>query len=248
MARRLRIKGEQLRDAIKFTAKQIGSKKGTTAHNLFWGAFAHSLFTSIYTAFKEKSDHGIDNLGEVWADLTPEYKAYKIPMGAETPTKYRRRNNLKTIGLLSSREQKRWSKEFGKVYHRTKKKLGEKEAKALAGAVAWKILKEMGAPTKIELLGNRKLPIHMRTKRLYNSLKPGRYGKRLGYAKSNDDQVFKQTAKTLQLGTKVPYAKHVDSLRPLWSYDIDPWIDKALNDAIRVLSKELPNILERNAK
>lgn len=245
MARKIKISSSLLQKKIIKLSKEIVASKNSKAHNVFWGAFAKSLFTQIHKAFKIKSQHGVDNLGEVWADLTPEYKAYKVPPGIETSRQLRARNTSKTHkGILSAQHTKLWKRIFASIYNRLKDNIGKEEAGRIAAGVAWKTVKKLGGDTKLNVFGSRTTLINRRTHRLYNSLEPGDYSVSAGYKKPHADQIFEVTGRKLNLGTSVPYAGYVDLQRPLWSYDIDPWIDKALDDAIQAIADNLPKLLE----
>jgi hypothetical protein len=196
-------------------------------HNRFWGAVALSMFESMSKAFDKKSQQGADDLGLTWHDITPHTKAYsrKLTTG-DAPGLRSNFSNKNTIGLLSPKQYKQWKGIFAAVFMRQKDKLGETEAKIYAGKVAWTKMKERGASTKIDVLGNRNLLVMRNTEKLYRSFLPGKLSSK-SYRKYNKDQVYIVKKGQITVGTSVEYASDVFDLRPLWAGDITPWIKKA---------------------
>lgn len=249
MARvRTKLNQRQVNELVKDLPKILSGKVPDkhNLHKIFWGAFAHSMFKSISDAFKKKSEHGADELGNTWEDLTQDYKAYKRPVGVgEIATNLKRRlkpsNNR--LGLLTPGQHKRWKTIFGIIYHSYKEELGDEDALALAGQVAWTKLKEEGAQTKRDVLGNRNLPILQRTKKLLTSLLPGKFDASKGYSKKNGNQVFQLERGRLIIGTALEYAEHHDETRPIWPKDYDIWIDRAMEAGNNAVQARLMTLL-----
>lgn len=232
-----------------------GTKKsGFAIHKIFWGAVAHSLFTSITEAYVSKSQGGADDLGNDWEDLTQYTKAYKVPANeGNVPQSIvrRRKKNLKGgagnrtgLGILTPGEYKEWRRIFGVIYHSYKDKYGEVEAKQMAGQIAWTQLKEAGASTMWDVLGNRTVLILRRTDRLIKSLSPGNFDPSSGYRKSCKDQIFILSRGKIILGTNVPYAEMHNKTRPIWPENIDEWLDKAVEAGTDAIYERLGEILE----
>ena len=239
---------EDLAELFEDLPKLITGEKRTnklSVYKVFWGTVAHSLFTSIYEAYLQKSQGEQDDLGNSWKDLTQEYKAYHKKMGSETARKYKRRYKSNTLGLLSPTEYKQWKTWFGRVYHAKKKSEGEEKAKAMAGKVAWGKAKAAGAPTMLDILGNRNLAINIDTKRLILSLKPGKHNSSNGYKKSHYFQVFSIHNGVLTIGTRVAYSEYVNAQRPFIPEDVDLWVDRAVQLGTEALANELIKILQR---
>lgn len=219
-------------------------------HKLFWGAVAFSLFTDIHDAFMVKAYGLPDELGDQWDDLSQHTKAYKRPVerGSVSKQVYNRyqRNHPKRmmgkgskahdptragsgLGLLTQSQYARWQQLFGTIYHSNKNRMSAGAAKSLAGQIAWTRLKEEGAQTMWEVLGNRQGLLILRVSdRLSESVAPGKFDPLNGYYKRNRDQVFILSRGRIELGTQVPYAAQVDKTRRLWPEDMAPWIDRAV--------------------
>jgi hypothetical protein len=225
---RTKLNQRQVNDIVRELPAILSGRKPDkhNLHKIFWGAFAYS-------------DGNSDDLGNKWDDLDQDYKAYKRPVHeGEIPSNLRRRlkpsNNR--LGLLTPGEHKKWKQIFGIIYHSYKDELGDGEALALAGQVAWTRLKEEGAQTKRDVLGNRKVPIMQVTKKLITSLLPGKFDPGRGYKKKNGNQVFQLNRRNLKLGTELLYAEHHDDTRPIWPKNYDAWVEKAMeagNNAVQ---------------
>lgn len=210
----------------------------------FQGAIAFYLFTKIHEAFLIKSAGGTDELGDSWEDISPYTKAYKRKAGNDLPSNLQRRlKNKQTLGLLTPSQHRLWKMIFSKVYHHLLKRFGEATALKIAGGTAWNRLKEAGALTKIQALGNRKVPILQDTLALVHSLSPGKYSPESGYKKGDRKQIYLTLPKKVVIGTKISYANAVSKKRPIWPNDIDKWIDEAIAFARDILQERLQQIL-----
>ena len=239
-----RIYTKLSKDKVTELLKQIpGIVKGEQKdryglHNKFWSAVAHSMFTSLSEAFEAKSQGGQDELGNTWEDIDPRTKAYSRPIrrGDLTARQARANKNPNLLGILTPNQYKQWRKIFGSIYHSEKNKIGEEEAKKLAGQIAWAKLKRMGAQTKIDVLGNRDVLILRDTDRLFRSFLPGKLTTNT-YRRYNKDQVFVVRKGDVEIGTKVEYAGELFEDRPLWAGDLSPWIRKASHSATQQIVK-----------
>lgn len=205
---------------------------------VFWGAIAYSLFSSIHEAFLAKSNHGRDDLGFSWVDLTRKYKAYgrmDARRGIPLPgPKYR--------PTLKRNQNKRWKSIFARIWI---KKGKDRQAAQIAAGAAWNYVKDkMGAITLIGETADRKVPLLQKTKRLINSLEPAPLLGDGRYAPINHDQIWRVQAGELTLGTRVPYAEFVDLKRPLWPRDISVWLDRAMSEGRDALIDRLIEILQ----
>lgn len=225
-------------------------------HRLFWGAVAYSLFQSIHDAFMVKAYGLPDELGNQWDDLDEKYKAYGRPLDqgslTKLPENLRRRlkNNANSgvLGLLTPGQYKAWKKVFGTIYHASKAKMPDGEAKALAGQIAWTRAKAAGAKTKLEVLGNRDLLILRVSDTLSESLSPGKFDPLTGYNKSSKYQIFTIRRGSLEIGTRVHYANMVSrrnnqDFRPVWPEEMGPWIDKAVDFGMDTVLEKIESIL-----
>lgn len=225
---------EQMQQLVRDLPGILSGKKSDRyrLYHIFWGAVAYSMFTSISEAFEQKSEGETDELGNSWEDLDRDYKAYKRPANrGDIPGNLRRRlqPSKNALGLLTPSQHKRWQQIFGTIYHAYKEKMGSAKAKELAGQLAWTRLKDQGAQTKRDVLGNRKVTILRVSDKLFLSLSPGKFNPSSGYQKKNSRQVFQLQGGKLIIGTNVEYASFQDDSRPVWPEEIGTWIDRALS-------------------
>lgn len=234
MARiRSKLTKKQMQKLVKDLPGILSGKKSDRyrLYHIFWGAVAYSMFDSIAKAFEAKSEGETDDLGNSWKDLDRDYKAYKRPVRTgDVPSNLRRRlqPSQNSLGLLTPSQHKRWQQIFGTIYHAYKEKMGDVKAKELAGQLAWTRMKEQGAQTKRQVLGDRQVTILRVSDRLYLSLSPGKFNPASGYQKKNSRQVFQLQSGKLIIGTNVPYANFHDDSRPVWPEEIGEWIDRAM--------------------
>lgn len=218
-----------IRDLPGILSGRLPSQFGL--HKIFWGAVAYSLFQSISEAYQEKSKGGTDDLGNSWDDLSQHTKAYQRDPFQNTPSmslSRRAKRNKKTgLGLLTPTQHKTWKNIFGHVYHSNLERLGEEEAKKLAGQLAWSRLKEMGAVTKWDVFGTRDLLILQDKGTLSSSLLPGKFDPASGYKKGNKNQVFTLRRGSIEMGSSVPYAEMHNKTRPIWPEEMGPWLEQA---------------------
>jgi hypothetical protein len=196
---------------------------------VYWSAFAYSFFKQISQNFSRKSKGSADKQGLKWKPLTKKTKAYRP-----------RNTRNKGRGLLTGAQDSLWKGIFAKNFKKFSATMPEDEAKGKAAALAWAILKNQGAKTKIDEYGNKNVPILVRTGRLRNSLKPGKYTGD-NYIPFNDDQFFKFDRGKMVLGSKVPYAGEVEETRSLYG-DSDTVIAKAIEFATKELAKAMKNL------
>lgn len=183
--------------------------------------YGHALLTKVHQAYLIKSTGAADELGNRWKPLTRQTIAQrpiargeigKLGLGGRGQKAFA----LRTRGLLTPAQDKRWRGIFASTFHRLMRK-GESEGKAkiLAAKIAWAILKSQGAQTKLAILGSRHVPIMIDTERLIDSLTPGTLSKDGTYNKPRE-QIFETKVGTIALGSKVPYYKYVSKTRPIF--------------------------------
>jgi hypothetical protein len=184
-----------------------------------------------------RGNQGAD--GTQWPPLTKAYLAYgrRFDTGEKTAlrkqagvTKGHRHGPGDTVGLLTMQELKEWRRIFARhvamYMHRGNT---EKDAKSHAAAVAWMIMKERGAKTKLEVYGNRTVQILVGTGRGRNSLTPGTLsedGPKAKYSlpggNGGSEQHFENSPDQIVVGTNVKYmgyhhnAKSPKRRRRLW--------------------------------
>lgn len=211
----------------------------------FWGAFTHSLATSVHRAFLDKSAHGRDELGGQWDDLLPKTKAYSrkdarkgLPLHRGKPTKA----GNKARPTLTKEQDRAWRKMFVQRLADLRAIVGEEEAKRRAAQIAWEYVKdELGASTILEYARDRIIPLLQKTGRLEKSLRPGNFSGEEYQPPA--EQVYRRSQRSLTWGTSVEYASRVSEKRPLWPDNIDVWIKRALDSGINAVVKKLKDVL-----
>ena len=178
----------------------------------------------IREAFVVKSRGGTDETGLKWTPLSPKTIAYsKTRMrgrGGRTKTE-RKRATMPSQALNPIQQDKWWQ-----VY---RQQLAiHKGDKGHAAAVAWLILKGMGARTLVDKYGNRQVEILRDTGLLLNSLSPG---------VASPNQIFRVGPGYVIMGTNRKGAKaHHEGTgnvpqRKLWP-DPDKWPRKWWADIV----------------
>ena len=239
-----RMSATQVKGFIKDLPKILrGTKPDTRRMRVaYWSVFAYHLYDQIGKAYLTKSGGGADELGDKWKPLSRATIAQR-PLVSFPHSKLSsiigRRKEKTTRGLLTPAQDEMWKGIFASNMKRLAPIMGLGAAKAQAAKTAWAILKSKGAKTKLEMLGGRKVPIMIRSGRLYNSLKAGKLSGS-HYIPSSPDQIFgiERQGRVL-LGTDVPYAGVQAKNRRLWPKDISEWVSKAIGKANEELVKKL---------
>ena len=101
---------KRIRDIPKIITSGRPDPKGY--RDYFWGVVAHSLFTDLFKAYEIKSEHGVDELGHKWKDVSRKTKAYhRDDRGALKKDLRRRRSDTSTPGLLTPADRD-WETSF----------------------------------------------------------------------------------------------------------------------------------------
>jgi hypothetical protein len=193
-----------------------------------------SLLSSIQQAFIVKSRGGTGSDGIQWEPLKPETIAQRR-IGTEDLLAIGVKGNKipanRVRGLLTPDQDARWRKIFHQVYMRNVFEMGDAAAKAKAGSVAWTILKEEGAQTKLMVLGGRVVDILRDTGVLFRSLSPSIAGF------EPEGQVFEIEPGSVTVGTNIKPYHHRGipgklPARPFWPLDgsiPDAWWSAMMN-------------------
>ncbi len=208
---------------------------------MFKNYFAYALIDRIHSAFLQKSDGQADETGLKWKPLKRETIAQR-PM---QPGEWKKHGIMNLgrggRGLLTLLQNKLWKGIFFSTYKRLLLKVGDAEAKRIAARTAWAILKSMGAKTKLETLGDRKVPILRVSDRLMNSLAPGSLSGAEYIAPT--EQVYQRHWGSITIGSKVPYAAKQHNTRPLWpsfaAMKRAGWLGKCSKWAISMLTNQI---------
>jgi hypothetical protein len=158
-------------------------------------AAAAELLAAVGEDFDRLSAGGTASWGGPWPPLKPETVAYsRTPKLAGGP-----------LGALSAGQQREWKRAYARTLARARLALGEAEARALAGKVAWATLKRQGATTKLAAAGGRVVPIGVKSGVLRASLDPGGPGNvlRVGPAEA-------------EVGSDVPHFAGFHRRRQVW--------------------------------
>lgn len=220
----------------------------------FWANYAVGWWEQVHADFKIKSIGGRGETGR-WKPLDKRTIAYSRPIkrgeitalgiGGRGERAFKRRER----GLLTKSQNKEWKAIFARMFSKLAPVEGEGEAKKIAAKIAWSILKQKGAQTKIDKLGNRKVPIGIRTGALFAATKPGKIrGKR--YYPPTQHQMFEQGNKSITMGIDLPYTSHFHKVRKLWpairSGTFSNWSNKAFKKATKAVIKHIQYEVRRN--
>ncbi len=210
---------------------------------LFKSYFAYFWFEKVHEAFLIKSLGGTDSMGVSWEPNAQSTIAQR-EIGPKDSRKIRGKTSdpieSRVRGLLTPAQDALWRGIFRTNYLRLLGKVGETEAKARAATIAWAMLKKMGAQTKLEVLGSRKLPIGNDTGRLLNSISPGRVVGNT-YIPPTRDQSISYHHGELDFNIKVPYARRFHKKRRIWpaASRSGEWVKEAATKALNEVAKEI---------
>src|SRR5690606_373949 len=153
-----------------------------------------------------------------WPPLSEAYLAYGRRFGRGEKTRLKRAAGLGRAhryapggkdGLLSAEQLKHWRRIYAYHVNRLALRMPLEEAKRRSAAIAWKIMKEHGARTKLQVYGRRDVEIMRDTGVLLNSLSPGRLTQS-GYSKPAGEggagQIFELGMASVIVGPNVAYA------------------------------------------
>lgn len=207
----------------------------------FYAAFAESLFESIHDGFMEKSASRQDELGIKWKPLArstiaarPLRKGEKKALGI---------GGKRKRGLLTPREDKLWKGIFRSRFIQLAPRIGESAAKIEAGKLAWGILKKRGAQTKLDVLGNRQVPIGIVTGELEKSL---RASKARGPSyRPRKNQIFRSVRGGIEMGTAVRHANFFHEDRQLWPDGalLELWQNRAVQAGVTAVVIRIAKIV-----
>ena len=207
----------------------------------FWGAVAHSLYTSIFDAFIAKKGHAADELGNTWIDHAPTTKAYKKKQG---------RKGISLPGppgrpTLNKKQDKAWRGRFVYALKHLRTIFNDSEAKRRAAASAWKHVKEHhGATTLFSLMKNMEFDLNHETGALQRSFFPAPHTAPGHYLPLDANQIFRIDQGSLTVGSQVEHAARAHETRPLWP---DPfpnlWLERAIKAGTEAVAIKLEEIL-----
>jgi hypothetical protein len=207
---------EMVRDAV------IGVVRSVTGNSSDHAALAQAVHTAIGVAalsdiksdFVTKARGGVGEDGVKWPPLDPKTLAYHRRFGKGEQAALKKAAGLgrgnrfapgQNKGLLTAAQLKRWRQIYASRLRKFAASMDIGEAKAKAAAIAWKILKDEGAKTKLEVYGHREHEILRDTGVMLNSLSIGVLSPDGSY-EPPADQIFRVIDSGVIVGTNVPYA------------------------------------------
>lgn len=174
------------------------------------------LLSLIQQAFIVKSRGGTDDCGIRWPPLKRETIARRRLGKGEA--KRLGITGPRTRGLLTPAEDARWRKIFArKTAQLQLRGMSLADAKARAAQIAWTVLKQEGAKTKLDVLGSRTVDMLRDTGELLRSLTPG--VERDGSAATVDGQILRAAPGKVIVGTNKKPWHHNSGRRLYWPTD-----------------------------
>lgn len=249
----------------RFVRMLPGAMAGTAADmgavgEGFRSRLAHTWFSLVADDFDRlgRGEPGAD--GRKWPRNSPQHLAYN--KGPKSSRMGRGRMPMNLLGGpgahggqlgrkfgtgdLSAAQLKLWWRVYSRWKSHFIQYLDLKEAKARAAQEAWKHLKSQGASTLLARLGDRPDQVLVDRGTLRWSLQPGELiedGPTADYQPASGQQVFEDTAGSMAVGSKTPYAAaHHEGRgrrkRTLWPGEIpDDWWSAIVQGAISGLAR-----------
>ena len=183
----------------------------------------YTMLSLVKLDFEEKGRGRSGADGEKWKPLSKHYLAYQRPVTGRKPPKAGKHAPGGKDGFLTKAQLKRWRQIYARNLARFAVDMDLAAAKARAAAIAWTVLKQQGAQTKLEVFGNRQVgvdyQIGVNSGAMRNSLTPGQLnesGVDATYAAADESQVFEETQSSVVVGSGMAYAGAFHKLRKLW--------------------------------
>lgn len=202
-----------------------------------------TFFSLVAPNFEELGRGRVGADGDKWPPLSREYLAYQRPITGRKPPKGPGKAPGDKNGFLTKEELKQWRRIYADRLAFYMMRESDADAKAHAAAVAWTILKDRGAKTKLEEFGKRQAGVDYQTLvdtgTLRRSLMPGELQESVGptanYQKQRG-QEFDDQGRRLVVGTKVPYAKYhhngKKNARRFWPKELPPDWERQMVDQV----------------
>jgi hypothetical protein len=255
------VSSNRIRDSLSQLPAMMAGR-APDAYGLVSGfkmRMAWAVTNSFVEAFIDKGRGKIDEAGESWKELSPAYLAYVRPMakrkghGSRQPPQAGKmapggREGRTNDGLLNDKQMQQWKQIFARTLARLQFQMDLSEAKQFAAAIAWNQLKKLGAKTKLQQFGTRKVQIGVDRGILLGSISPGQLqdnGADASFEFEEPEGYVRKDPGTLTVGTNVPYAIGFHKQRRLWPKPInfpsmwwDDWFDVALG-GLRFAAREI---------
>ncbi len=255
-------------EAVRIIRALLGSMTGQSRSETAKGVFLTMgmvLLSEIHLDFITKARGGTGVDGVKWPRLSRKTLAYVRRFGPGEKAALKGEYGLGKgnrfapggkSGLLSASELKQWRKLYSQGVARFASQMPISEAKAKAAAIAWKIMKERGAKTKLQVFGDREHEVLRDTGVLANSLSVGTLSGnsyQRPTAEGGESQVFELFENGFTVGTNVIYARsHHEGLNGLPRRPIMPtgdipqqWAENMLNAGMRALATAIEDSISR---
>lgn len=199
---------------------------------------ALKLLSKIQQAFIKKSRGEVSDDGITWPPLLRSTVANRRPAP-------RKKFGERPRGLLTNKQDAAWRKKYCQMLAMLRaKNVSEDNARKLAAQMAWRfVIDKLGAQTKLDKYGDRKVDIGRDTGRMLRSLTPG--------VESTDsfvgpsEQIVEVPPGAVIVGSNVPYFVPFHKKRPVWPEQLPEAWWKAITDAAnRGLLQAAKKVLE----
>ncbi len=229
-------------------------------------AMGIAALTEVHQDFIVKARGGAGADGTVWPRLSPKTLAYSRRFGPGEQAGLKKAAGLGRAhrlapggksGLLTAAQLKQWRQIYASRLAKFAATMPLSEAKAKAAAIAWAVMKQRGAKTKLEVYGNREHEVLRDTGILANSLSVG-YLSGDSYQRplldGGEQQIFQLLDNGVIVGTNVRYARaHHEGLnglprRPIVPEDgkmPDAWQQRILDAGMRALATAIEQSMQQ---
>jgi hypothetical protein len=229
-------------------------------------AMGIAALTEVHADFITKARGGTGADGTRWPRLSPKTLAYSRRFGPGEQAGLKREAGLGRAnrlapggksGLLTAAQLKEWRHIYASRLARFAATMPLSEAKAKAAAIAWAVMKQRGAKTKLEVYGNREHEVLRDTGVLANSLSVGSISGgsyQRPMVDGGEQQIFDLLENGVIVGTNVRYARaHHEGLNGLPRRPIvpeegripDQWTQRILDAGMRALAAAIEQSLHQ---
>lgn len=246
-------------------ASLTGYHRTEAARSVFI-AMGIAALTEVHQDFIVKARGGTGADGVVWKRLSPKTLAYSRRFGPGEQAQLKRDAGLGRgnrlapggkSGLLTAAELKQWRQIYASRLTQYAATMPLSEAKAKAAAVAWIVMKQRGAKTKLEVYGHREHEVLRDTGILANSLSVGMISGdsyQRPTVEGGEYQIFQLLENGVIVGTNVKYARaHHEGMNGLPKRPIVPedgampiaWLEHIIDAGMRALATAIEYSMSR---
>lgn len=180
----------------------------------FRARMAWTFFSLVMPAFQVKGRGGTDEAGDSWPELSAAYLAYQRPITGRQRPKAGKLAPGGKDGLLTKAQLASWRHIYARQLLRLSSSHQPTDAKSIAAAIAWSVIKKQGAKTKLadprfggRQVGSYQILVDEGT--LRRSIQPGELvgTGEVTYQKPDNGQIVEGRPGQVVVGSSVPYAK-----------------------------------------